>query len=331
MNVAIVYNVFAGKWKGTDQEFLAEKGVEEEASDVFAALKEKAISAQLFPVSEDNILATLEGIKKAGWDLVFNLCEGLRGNSYYELHCAALIELIGIPHTGGRAIALGLFRNKVLTKQLLMAQGLPTPDYFVMNPFDKNLPVNSQFPKIVKPAEEDASLGIDGQSVVQNKQHLLAQAEKVWKVYRCPALVEDYIDGREINVALLKEGNSYRCLPPSEIIFTDQGEAGPRICGYQEKWEEDSRAYLATPPQCPAQLATDIVQMLHQMANSAVSIMDGMDYARVDFRLSKDGQPFILEVNPNPDISRKAGLARAASAAGINYPDLIERVAKNAC
>jgi len=171
---------------------------------------------------------------------------------------------------------------------------------------------------IVKPNAEDASLGITPDSVVRDAAAFDAQTRRVLEKYNQPALAEEFIDGREFNVAVY-EDKVPTALPVSELDFSAMPAGTPRILSYEAKWFEDHVLYNASPPVCPAPIDDDLRARLQATAVAAFKALDCRDYARVDFRMDGKGRLFVLEVNPNPDISLNAGYARAIRAAGLTY------------
>lgn len=262
-------------------------------------------------------------------DLIFNLCEEFRGQTRLEMHVAALLELLNIPFTGSSALILGLSQDKGKTKSIISHYGVPTPAYEVVSPEENTSPGRLRFPLIVKPLLEDASLGISNDALVQDRISLHQQIQKIHGVHHQPALVEEYIEGRELNVSLL--GNEeIQILPISEIDFSTLPPGFPKICGYEAKWVESSQEFTHTVPLCPAPLLPEVEDRIKKASLQAYRVMGCRDYARVDIRLSPDGIPYVLEINANPDISPDAGMTRSARAAGLLYPQLIGRIVASA-
>jgi D-alanine-D-alanine ligase len=251
-------------------------------------------------------------------DLVVNLCESYRGIPQLEPHVAALFELLALPFTGNTHKTLALCQDKHRAKAVLAGFGLAAPRgrLAVSADFECDL----SFPVISKPNCEDASLGIHADAVSRDRESLRRRIESLLETYQQPALVEEYIPGREFNVAVL-DLEKPRALPVSEIVFQSAFEADIRICSYEAKWLEDHALYRATPPVCPAEIPEALRERLQDTAVAAFRALECRDYARVDFRLHPGGVLYILEVNPNPDISPDAGYSRALSAAGIAYGD----------
>jgi len=323
MNVAVCFNQVPPKLlKGEAGDRISEEGAETEARAVRRALSEFGHRAVLVPLGAD-IAAFITELRAAEPAIVFNLCEGFWGDSRKEMHVAALLDLLGYVYTGAPSLALGLTQDKVRTKDLLVHHHLPTPRYFLVE-------IGEQYPKtcdltyplFVKPRFEDASLGITTASIVESEGELKKRIQYVHEAYRQGALVEEYIEGREINAAVI--GNaSPEALPLSEICF--RSGLARSIVSYEGKWCEDSPEFAGTEPVCPAPLSTEEEFLLRDVTLRAYKILECRDYARVDIRL-RGGIPYILEINANPDISPDAGLSRAARVGGIPYPQLIEDI-----
>ncbi|MGB9907801.1 MAG: D-alanine--D-alanine ligase family protein, partial [Candidatus Saccharicenans sp.] len=269
----------------------------------------------------------LRRLKELNVEVVVNLCEGFFGNPQWEANVAAVMEMLHIPFTGNGSRTLALCQDKHQAKAILSSFNLPVAASQLITSAEEM--VDLKFPVIVKPNSEDASIGVHPESVVHDQEALAIRVEKIVKTYNQPAIVEEYIDGREFNVAVLEDGEP-RALPVSEIDFSKMPEGYPHICSYEAKWYPDHILYKATPPICPAKISKELSRTLQELAVNAFKAMGCRDYARVDFRMNQQGDVFILEVNPNPDISLDAGYARALNAAGIGYADFWKRLIENA-
>ncbi len=323
--VGIVYNAYEPV-AGRSNERVSEESVQQAAQDVFDAVSNLGYRAIMLPLrrSLTGFLRRL-GVVRPG--VIINLCEGFRGRPKFEAGVAGLFELLDIPFTGGPSRTLALCVDKFKTKAILQSHGLPVVKGVLADHLDqvKNL----SFPMIVKPNSEDASLGVYADSVVSNPESLKEQIKKMVSIYKQPAMVEEFVEGREFNVAVRGESRP-EALPVSEIDFSTMPADQPRILGYEAKWFDDHILNKTTVPVCPAKIDDATREKLQSMAKSAYAMMGCRDYARVDFRMDADGQPFILEVNPNPDISRGAGYARALKAAGIDYQDFWRQMLETA-
>jgi D-alanine-D-alanine ligase len=306
---------------------IAEQGAEREARAVMKALATLGHQPVLVSLGDDITTFALE-LRHLRPDLVFNLCEAFWGESRKEMHVAALYDLLGLVYTGAAPLSLGLTQDKARTKDLLSRHQLPTPRYCLVK-LGEHFPKVKDlvYPLIVKPRWEDASQGISNESVVENQKELAARIDYVHRTYQQGALVEEFIEGREINAAILGNG-PHDVLPLSEITF--HPDLARPIVSFEGKWLEQSQQYRMTEPVCPAPLKARNEMLVRDVALRAYKLLECRDYARVDIRL-RDGVPYILEVNANPDISPDAGLARSAGVAGFSYPQMIERILTIAC
>jgi len=259
--------------------------------------------------------------------LVFNLCDdGFFSDPELEPHVPAMLDILEIPYTGGDYPTLALTLDKATVKEILIYNKLPTPKFQIFSKGDEPLEQLS-FPLIVKPLHEDASIGIKDESVVHNEDKLRKRIAQVIKEYDQPALVEDFIDGREFNIGII--GNN-EILPLSEITFDGLPEGKPKIVNYDAKWKEDSIDFKETKRNCPAKVDEELANKLKDLAVKAGELFNCVDYFRVDFRVDKNANPFILEINQNPDISDDAGLAAMAQANNISYKELLQKIVENA-
>ena len=259
----------------------------------------------------------LAALREGGFDLVFNLCEGLGGQGSEEPLPAAAVELLGLPMTGARSFTLALCLRKDLVNAHLRTRGMAVPDWAVAC---AGQPLAwRHFPAIVKPAAEDASLGIDPECVVRSPSELAAargRGHESWE----RLLVQRFVDGRELNLAVVGD----RVLPPAEIEWS-LPDGLPRILTYSAKWDPGSVYDRGTVPRV---LAADgrLVARLDRLARRVWAAVEGVGYGRIDVRMDERGRLHVIDVNPNPDLSPTAGLARQAAAAGWRYEDLIARI-----
>jgi D-alanine-D-alanine ligase len=323
-----IFPVYNGKpvKKGLSSDDLSENGFSKEIHSI----KEKLLKffRHVYTLAIDrNIEHTIKQINKFSPDVIFNFVEAVEGISSYEYCMAGVFQLLGVEFTGNLPACLGNCLNKARTKNILKSFGIPTPGYITVKPKEKitedqfNLP----FPVILKLLNEDASIGISEFSVVKNFAQLKKQLNFLHRTYKQEVIIEEYIDGRELNVAILNN----KVLPVSEIKFTGLPEDLPKIVTYDGKWIANSVYYDNTKPQCPAKLNQKIKNKIEKAALSAFEALNCRDYARVDIRLNSN-VPYVVEVNPNPDISFDSGFARAASAAGISHQELLFKISNQA-
>lgn len=298
-------------------ESLSEKALDISAHEVLTALTSTGHHCFLFP-SGDNLGKFVHWLEEIKPDVIINLCKAYKGIPQVKANVAAVFDLMGIRFTGNTSKVLALCQDKFMTKAVLKAYGLPTPQSWLVTSCDQQIELN--FPVIVKPNSEDGSLGIAMNAVVFDTDELQQRVNTIIKRYEQPALIEEFVDGREFNIAIYDDTEP-RALPASEIDFSGMPDGTPHICSYEAKWHEDSVLFLRVPPICPARIDSSLMARLQLTALEAFMALGCRDYARVDFRVSESGEIFILEVNPNPSISRSAGYVRALSAAGIEYRD----------
>lgn len=303
------------------------------AEGVAEALRERH-HVSLLPFTGDVILLG-EQLRALKPDAAFNLFEGAFGFSQSEVFVPITLDLLRIPYTGSPAKTLETCVQKSLTKKILLRRSVPTPRFQVFSVGAKIEP-ELAFPIFVKPEREDASLGVSNDSVVYTQSQLEKQVQSIWQKFSQPALCEEFIDGREFNVAILGDSDyeqaiahpfAPKALPISEISFATMPEGYQRIVSYKAKWEESSVEYQETKPLCPAPIELKLEFELKQIALRAFNALGCRDYARIDFRYSNDGKLYVIDVNPNPDISPDAGLARSAQAGGYDYKRLIQTIA----
>jgi D-alanine-D-alanine ligase len=326
--ILILYNDDAGLAHGEALDEVATRAVIEQVRDVEAACRAAGHEVQraAAPARPRELLGLLEETRP---ELVFNLVESLRGEARLEAAVAWLFELEGLSYTGSPAPALSLALDKPLTNGLLRGQGLPVPRGQVLRRGDEPLAQLSP-PLIVKPTREDASHGITLESVVADAAAARARARYILERYGQPALVEEFAEGRELNVSVLGEGESARSLLLAEIDYSGFPAGKPHLITYAAKWEEQSAECLGSNPMPARDLAPELAARISELAVGAYRAVGLRDYGRVDLRLHPERGPLILDVNANPDLSEKAGLARAARWSGLRYDQLIEQIVQAA-
>jgi D-alanine-D-alanine ligase len=272
--------------------------------------------------------ALVTGVRKARPDAVFNLFEGLPDWGDTEAFAVGVLEWLGVPYTGCPLQPVCLARHKPLTKQLLRGARLPTPDFFVVD----HLPVPEcplAWPVIVKPSNQDASVGMDQGSVVTSQEDLEQRVDYLLAEYGPPVLVEEFIPGREFNITVA-ETPDLRVFPPSEIKFVCDDPGYWPIVTYDAKWKPGSVDYEATPPVYLPEVSPRLRARLERLAKQAFRVLGCRDYARVDFRVKPPAKPYILEVNPNPDLSPEAGMSAALAAAGLTWDKFVLQIVHQA-
>jgi D-alanine-D-alanine ligase len=319
VNIAVIYNLSEQTdIEGRELDRFADIEAIETAGAVKAALERLGHKALTVNVCSEGLSALDR------FDAVFNLAENVPGADLTEGEIAQKLDEMAIPFTGASAHSLRQCSDKGLTKLLLSSAGIPTPNFQVFRS-DSEIRTELAFPLIVKPLHEDGSIGIADDSIVYDHAQLARRVADILKLYRQPALVEEYIDGREIRAAVLGSEARARVLPLSEIVFS-MPEGKPRIVSFAANWLKDSEDFKNTNNRCPADLDVDTAAALRALAAHACSVMGCRDYARVDFRV-RGSQPYVLEVNPNPCINPDdAGFIVSAQAIGLSYDNVIGEI-----
>lgn len=333
MRIAIVHNEL------TDKSLPDEQDVINQVKAVYEALLALHHEAIVLPCGL-NLTALKQRVEKFHPDLVFNLVESLDGQGRLISVIPSLLEITGIPYTGSPSESIYITSNKIMAKQKMRAEGLPTPAWIGPYPEDLYSRYAATFseswkntPWIIKSVWEHASLGLSGNELVYpERRNDLIECMRL----RAPKLggicfAEKYIDGREFNISLIAGPNGPEILPPAEIIFEGYQKIKPRIVCYNAKWNEDSFEYSHTPRQFDF-LTEDapLIQSLEQTAIACWDLFGLGGYARVDFRVDPEGNLWILEVNTNPCLSPDAGFAAAMARSDITFSDGVGRILNDA-
>jgi D-alanine-D-alanine ligase len=319
--IGILYctsNQFA---KGREIEKVADCEVIDVACAVMDALAKHGYPAELVDLNPDRI----EDLSQYDW--IFNLAETIYGFPLADHEVVRHLEKCNIKFTGSGSTTLKTCLDKAATKCELLRKGIGTPPFEVFQPGKPVLNL-LRYPLFVKPVREDGSIGISRESIVRNDAELCCQVEKIHHVYHQAALVEQYINGRDITASVIGNGDQAVVLPLSEITYPAQ--ADQKFLTFQAKWVNDSAEFQHSKAQCPCKVTPQVEALIKDIALQAYHALGCRDYARVDFRL-RGKNPFVLEVNPNPCINPEdCGFVRSGNAAGYSYADLVLKILKNA-
>ncbi len=262
-------------------------------------------------------------------DIVFNIAEGWRGPSR-EAQIPALLEMLGIPYTGSDPLTLALCLDKSRAKEILSYHKIPTPKFSVIEDESQIKNLDFGFPLIVKPLYEGSSKGIYDASVVKNDDDLEKQIKKVLAEYNQPALVEEFLSGREFTVAMLGNDGDLKTLPIVEICFHSLPAGVNPIYSYEAKWIWDTIENPIDVHECPAKIVPELEQKIEKICLDTYRILKCRDWCRIDIRLDENGEPHVLELNPLPGIlpnpEEHSCFPQAARAAGLDYSTLINSV-----
>ena len=262
--------------------------------------------------------------------VVFNLVETLNGRGSLIHLVPAVLDTLKLSYTGSATEAIILTSNKVMAKKWLSAAGLPTPPWFTLAEGDRDLRIAG--PWVVKSVWEHASVGLDEDSVIPeaSRERLCAEMQDRRDSLGGAALAEFFIDGREFNLSLLAGEQGPQVLPPAEIRFDAYPPGKVRVVGYRSKWVESSFEYVNTPRSFDFSAADALlIAQLKRLAIECWRSFNLRGYARVDFRIDREGRPWILEVNANPCLSPDAGFSASALQAGLSCTEVLRRILRD--
>lgn len=321
--IAILYNEDGQISRGDPQDLLAVQFTIAATQHMYDALI--SLGYPVFKVAVRDSLMELEDTLcsfSPRDTFIFNNCDGFHGDNKAAVEVIRLIERMGFKHTGATADAIELCIDKACTKGRLIECGVPTPRYQV---FEKVEGIcHLRFPIIVKPSVEDASMGIDLASVVSNTKDLFQRIAYIVNEYEQPAIVEEFIAGRELAVAMMGNGE-IEVLPIAEDDYSDIINPLERLLTYDSKWNPDSPYYQNIASRVPAPLGGQDEQVVRKAAQDSFRAMGLRDLGRVDIRFEA-GIPYVIDINELPDLSPEGGFWLSARAAGITYPQMLERI-----
>ena len=266
-------------------------------------------------------------------DIVFNIAEGLRGPSR-EAQVPAMLEFLGIPYTGSDPLTLAVCLDKARAKEILSYHSIPTPSFLVVENPDEVSSLSFSLPAIVKPLHEGSSKGVFDASVVRTQDELRSQVQRVLGTYHEPALVEQFLTGREFTVAMLGNGKSVRVLPLLETRFDRLPPGANHIYSYEAKWLWDTLDDPLDIHECPANVTPELAASIEDVCRRTFNVLKCRDWTRIDVRLDDQDIPHIIELNPLPGIlpnpEEHSAFPQAARAAGIEYNTMLNLVLETA-
>jgi len=270
-----------------------------------------------------------EKLKESKCDIVFNIAEGFTGLSR-EAQIPAMLDMLKIPYSGSDPLTLSICLDKARTKEILSYYKIPNANFLVVDELDQLEKLGLEFPLIVKPIGEGSSKGIYSSSFVNNKKELLLEVERILKEYNQPALIEEFLLGREFTAAILGNDGDAEVLPIVEISYKDFPDDFVPIYSYEAKWILDTREKPLNVFSCPAKLDSTLENAIKETALKTYKILRCKDWSRIDLRLDKNNVPNIIEVNPLPGIlpnpEDNSCFPKAARTNGLNYKEMINKV-----
>lgn len=322
MKIALTYNL-KKKDETKPPDYFSECDSEETIRAIVNALEKRGHKVD--PIDAE-FPAVISYFTSNRVDMVFNIAEGKTGR-LRESEIPALLDCLDIPYTGSNTLSLALALNKALTKKILKAEGIPTPSFQLFSRGDEKLDPSLKFPLIVKPNREGSAKGISASNVVRTPQELYAKVAQIRAAYKQEALVEEFIDGKELTVGILENGKT-EILPILEIDFSTCAKSGEYFYSWKMKeYQGNEELGLVPTFHCPARLDANTEKAVKDAALRTHRALGCFDISRTDIRLDKNNVPYVLEINPLPGLDPKeSNFPIMAYAAGMDYEELIEAI-----
>lgn len=326
LHVGIACNIYESK---EEENGAVEHDLMSIGKNIEKTLKERGYKITFFDFN--NLPKVFNELKRKNVDLVFNVCERINNSSLLEPHAAAILDALQIPYTGSNPFTLGLCIDKIRVKKLLAYHNIPTPRWDYAYEIDDEIRDDLRYPLIVKPGNTDNSIGITNESVVANKQELDRQLRKVIMELGRPALVEEYIEGDEYDVTIIgSDEENLRVLPLSRSIFKEMPAGYWHIYPFDAKWSESennpyNKIIVQRPPK---NIDKKLEALISEIALDTYNILDCHDYGRVEIRVDEYGNPYVLELNPNPSIDINDCVPASAELVGMDYGKFLEEIIK---
>jgi len=323
LHIGIACNMY--EEGGEDQETVVEKDLTVIGVDIEKTLRERGYKISFFDFND--LPKAFNDLKNSDVDLVFNVCERINNSSLLEPHVASILDTLQIPYTGSNPFTLGLCIDKIRVKKLLSYHKIPTPEWDYVYSMDDDIRDDLKYPLIVKPANTDNSIGITNDSVVKNKEELHRQLEVVLKKIGRPALIEEYIDGDEYDVPIIgSEEDDLRILPLARSIFDNLPSDLWHIYPFEAKYTDGGEYNKIMVQRPPKNIGKKLEQLLGEIALDTYNILDCHDYGRIEIRVDKNNNPYVLELNPNPSLDAEGTFSASAEVIGMDYGDFLEEI-----
>jgi len=322
MKIALTYNL-KKKDESKPLDYFSEYDSAETINAIIGAIKKKGHCVEALDVEYPKLFSYF---RENSVDMVFNIAEGSSGK-FRESEVPAILDYLNIPYTGSGTFSLALALNKAITKKILKAENIPTPNFQLFTKGNEELDPALKFPLIVKPNCEGSAKGINKANVVDNADDLFKRVREILDAYQQEALVEEFIEGKELTVGILENGKT-RVLPILEIDFSDCKNSGEYFYSWKMKEYQGNKELGLVPTfHCPARLDKSVQERIAEVALKTHRAVGCLDISRTDIRLDKSNVPYVLEINPLPGLDPKeSNFPIMAYAAGMQYEDLIEAI-----
>jgi D-alanine-D-alanine ligase len=294
-------------------------------ADVLSCLQRLGHQVETLAVFDD-VVSIVEKLKEFTPDVVFNLTESFHSNRAHEPNIPALLELLRMRYTGAKPDGLILCKDKALAKKVLLYHRLRVP-HFVISSESRPLKRLRRFvfPAFVKPLSEESSDGIAKASFAKSEEEALERARFIHEKFQCDALIEEYIEGRELYLSVM--GNrKLTVFPPREIFFEQMPEDEPKFATFKAKWDDAYRKKWGIKNGPAGELPVGLQEKLTRLARKVYRVLKIRGLGRIDVRLTASGEIVIIEANPNPSLARDEDFAQSAAAAGVDYEQLIQKI-----
>jgi D-alanine-D-alanine ligase len=302
----------------------AKKPPKHDREEIFEALEKLGHEPSYYVL--DGRPQSLVGLAKCGADLIFNLTESYAGDDTKEMHVTAFLDLLDIPYTGAGPHAHILAQDKSIAKKIFAFYGIQSPYFATAYRGHIDHADDIAFPLIVKPTSEDGSIGIDAAAVVTSVKELMERVSYIQSEFDSPALIEEYIEGREIYASILGSYQTARALPLVELDLSKLPKGVPRIASQDVKFDKDTDAYKLTKSAIAEDLDEETTNKLTETALKAYRAVKLRDYGRIDMRVSAKGEVYVIEANPNPWLSSGQEFAMAARKSGLSYTQMVAEI-----
>jgi D-alanine-D-alanine ligase len=310
--------------KRTAQKKRKKKPVKHDREEIFEALEKLGHEPSYYVLNGRS--QSLLGLAKCGADLIFNLTESYAGDNTKEMQVTALLDMLDIPYTGAGPHANILAQDKSIAKKMFAFHGIQSPYFATSFRGTIDHAHDISFPLIVKPTSEDGSIGIDAAAVVNSVKELMERVSYIQTEFNSPALIEEYIEGREIYCAILGNHENAYALPLVELDLSKLPKGMPKIASQEVKFEKETEAYKLTKSGIAEDLDEETVTRLSEIAIKAYRAVRLRDYGRIDMRISSKGEIYVIEANPNPWLSSAQEFFMAAKKSGLSYTQMIGEI-----
>ena len=323
LHIGIACNLYDEN--ASDQETAVENDLTVIGKDIEKYLLERGYKISFFDFN--NLPKAFDDLKNSDVDLVFNVCERINNSSLLEPHVASIMDTLQIPYTGSNPFTLGLCIDKIKVKKLLNYHKIPTPEWDYVYSLDDDIRDDLKYPLIVKPANTDNSIGITNDSIVRNKEELYRQLKVVIEVIGRPALIEEYIEGDEYDVPIIGSSEEdLRVLPLSRSIFDNMPADKWHIYPFEAKYTDDPDYKKIIVQRPPKNISKKLEALIGEIALDTYNILDCHDYGRIEIRVDKNNNPYVLELNPNPSLDIEGCFSASAEVIGLDFGDFLEEI-----